>query len=177
MKISSIKKLGKQPVYDISVRDAEHYVLENGVVTHNTGVYLSADTILFISRAQEKEGTEVVGYNFNLRVEKSRYVKEKSVIPINVTWDGGLNPFTALFNIGLNSGIISETKKGYYSFIDGDTAEILIETITKKKFGKEEYIKMLTMKKFQEFVISEYQIPTTDIQQELQDELEDIMNG
>ena len=37
MKIKTIKAIGKQPVYDLSVENVEHYVLENGVVTHNTG--------------------------------------------------------------------------------------------------------------------------------------------
>lgn len=145
------------------------------IMSGGTGVYLSSDTILFISRAQEKEGTEVVGYNFNLRIEKSRFVKEKSVIPINVTWNGGVNPFSALFNIALECGIISETKKGFYSFVDGDTGEILIESTRKSTFGKEHFVKILKMKRFQEFVVSTYQIPKTDIQKELLDELEDVM--
>lgn len=41
MKIKSIKSVGRKPVYDLSVKDdnydKQQYVLENGVVTHNTG--------------------------------------------------------------------------------------------------------------------------------------------
>jgi hypothetical protein len=41
MKVQSIKNIGPRPVYDLSidteVYDDQHYVLKNGVVTHNTG--------------------------------------------------------------------------------------------------------------------------------------------
>lgn len=42
MKVRSIKSVGRKPVYDISIEtddyDKQQYVLENGVVTHNTGI-------------------------------------------------------------------------------------------------------------------------------------------
>ena len=41
MKVKSVRNVGRKPVYDLSVNsdeyDDQHYVLENGVVTHNTG--------------------------------------------------------------------------------------------------------------------------------------------
>jgi RecA/RadA recombinase len=48
------------------------------VVGGGTGSYYAADNIFILDRQQEKEGTEVVGYNFIINVEKSRYVREKS---------------------------------------------------------------------------------------------------
>ena len=59
------------------------------IVSGGTGLYYSADNIFIIGRQQEKDGTEIVGYNFIINVEKSRYVKEKSKIPISVSFDGG----------------------------------------------------------------------------------------
>ena len=58
------------------------------IVGGGTGIYYSADNIWILGRQQEKQGTEVVGYNFVINVEKSRYVKEKSKIPIGVSWKG-----------------------------------------------------------------------------------------
>jgi len=60
------------------------------IVGGGTGSYYSADNIYILGRQQEKEGTEIVGYNFIINVEKSRYVKEKSKIPIAVSFDGGI---------------------------------------------------------------------------------------
>lgn len=60
------------------------------VVSGGTGIYYSADNIWIIGRQQQKQGTEIKGYNFVINVEKSRFVKEKSKIPVSVTWDGGI---------------------------------------------------------------------------------------
>ena len=50
-----------------------------------TGVTYSANTVFFMGRQQEKKGTEIEGYNFILNVEKSRFVKEKSKLPISIS--------------------------------------------------------------------------------------------
>ena len=63
------------------------------IVGGGTGSYYSADNIFILGRQQEKEGTEIVGYNFIINVEKSRYVKEKSKIPVNVSFNGGINKY------------------------------------------------------------------------------------
>ena len=119
MKITSIKKVGKKPVYDISVADAEHYVLENGVVTHNTGLYLSSDNIWIIGRQQDKDTEGLNGYHFIINIEKSRHVREKSKIPISVSFEGGINKFSGLFEMAKEAGIIREAKKGWYT-VDGE---------------------------------------------------------
>jgi hypothetical protein len=60
------------------------------IVSGGTGLYYSADAIWIIGRRQEKEGTEVKGYHFVINIEKSRHVREKSAIPISVTFEGGI---------------------------------------------------------------------------------------
>ena len=61
------------------------------IVGGGTGSYYSADNIFILGRQQEKDGADVTGYNFIINVEKSRYVKEKSKIPVGVSFDGGIN--------------------------------------------------------------------------------------
>jgi hypothetical protein len=124
MKIKSIKSIGKRKVYDLSVKEAEHYVLENGVVTHNTGSYYSADNIFILGRQQEKEGTETIGYNFIINVEKSRYVREKSKIPVCVKFEGGLSKYSGLLDIALESGHVVKPSNGWYSRVNTSTGEV-----------------------------------------------------
>ena len=169
-------------IKDVPMIVINHVCEEQGlfaktIMSGGTGPYLSADTILFISRAQEKDGTEVVGYNFNLRVEKGRLSKEKSVIPINVTWAGGFNPFSSLFSMAQDCGIINEVTKGWYQFVNADTGEILIEKAQKSKFGKDQFLQLLKMKKFEADVKEMYHIPPTNVDQDLQDDLDEVMNG
>jgi hypothetical protein len=129
MKIKSITSVGKRKVYDLSVKEAEHYVLENGVVTHNTGSYYSADNIFILGRQQEKDGSELLGYNFIINVEKSRYVKEKARIPISVKFDGGISKYSGLLEMALESGHVVKPTNGWYARVDTDTGEV-----EKKKF-------------------------------------------
>ena len=51
------------------------------IVGGGTGSYYSADNIYILGRQQEKDGTDLIGYNFIINVEKSRYVREKARIP------------------------------------------------------------------------------------------------
>lgn len=94
------------------------------VVSGGTGVYYSSDNIFIIGRQQEKEGTDVVGYNFIINIEKSRHSKEKSKIPITVKHDGGLSKWTGLFDIALETGHIVSTSKAWYSRVDMTTGEV-----------------------------------------------------
>jgi len=80
---------------DIPLLAINHTYKEQGlfpkdVVSGGTGVYYSADNIWILGRRQQKEGTEVVGYDFIINVEKSRYVKEKSKSHVSVSWERGL---------------------------------------------------------------------------------------
>jgi hypothetical protein len=161
MKIVNVKSVGKLPVYDLSVNsddyDKQQYVLENGVVTHNTGIYYSADNIWILGRRQNKTGTEVTGYDFIINVEKSRFVKEKSKIPISVSWDGGIERFSGLLDIGLASGFVVKPSNGWYQLVDVETGEVLGNKVREKDTStKEFWDNILDNPKFQEFVEKQY---------------------
>lgn len=122
MKIASIKKVGKKPVYDLSVDEQEHYVLENGVVTHNTGIMYSADNVWIIGRQQDKDDkTKVMnGYHFIINIEKSRFAKEKSKIPISVTYEHGINKWSGFLENALEAKLIGKPLPGRYERIDAE---------------------------------------------------------
>jgi hypothetical protein len=124
MRVQSVKPVGVMPVYDISVADAKHYIMENGAVTHNTGIYYSADTIWIIGRQQDKDDKELLGYHFIINIEKSRYVKEKSKIPITVNFNSGINKWSGMLDLAIDGGYIVKPKQGWYARIDKTTGEI-----------------------------------------------------
>jgi RecA/RadA recombinase len=84
------------------------------IVGGGTGIYYSADNIWIIGRRQNKTGTEVTGYDFIINVDKSRYVKEKSKIPISVSWDGGIDQYSGLLDVALASGHVFKPSNGWY---------------------------------------------------------------
>ncbi len=94
------------------------------IVGGGTGSYYSADNIYILGRQQEKDGTEIVGYNFIINVEKSRYVKEKSKIPVNVSFDGGINKYSGLLDIALEGNFVTKPANGWYAKVDKATGEI-----------------------------------------------------
>ena len=122
--ITKIEKIGEQEVFDISVDKVEHYLLANGVASHNTGLIYSSNQIFIISRSQEKKGTDIIGYNFNINIEKSRLVREKSRIPLTVTFEGGINRWSGLLEMALASGHVVKPSNGWYQKVNVETGEI-----------------------------------------------------
>ena len=84
------------------------------IVSGGTGIYYSADNIFIIGRQQEKTGSEITGYNFIINVEKSRYVREKSKIPIEVSFEGGISKWSGLLDMAMESGHVVKPKVGWY---------------------------------------------------------------
>jgi hypothetical protein len=84
------------------------------IVGGGTGGFYSSDNIWIIGRQQEKEKDEIAGYHFIINVEKSRYVKEKSRIPVTVTFDKGVHRWSGLFDVATELGYIVKPKQGWY---------------------------------------------------------------
>jgi len=141
--VKSITHVGKRPVYDISVMEAEHYILENGVVTHNTGGMYSAMQVFIIGKAQEKEKIDgkdqLAGYNFTINIEKSRFVKEKSKFPFVVKFAGGINKWSGLLDLALESGHVIKPKNGWYQKVDMETGEISDKSFREKDTNTSEF--------------------------------------
>jgi hypothetical protein len=133
------------------------------IVGGGTGSYYSADTIWILGRQQEKTGTELTGYNFIINVEKSRYVREKSKIPVTVSFDGGINKWSGLLDIALEGNFVSKPSNGWYAKVDQETGEVL----EKKRFDDtqtEEFWKdILANERFREFVRKKYEITYSNI--------------
>jgi RecA/RadA recombinase len=94
------------------------------VVGGGTGGYYSSDDIWVISREQEKEKKELQGFTFNVRIEKSRRVREGLKIPITVTFDKGIHQWSGLFDLAVEAGYIHQSGAWYWT-IDPETGEIM----------------------------------------------------
>lgn len=94
------------------------------IVGGGTGSYYGSDNIWIIGRQQDKDGTEIQGYHFVINIEKSRYVKEKSKIPITVSYDGGINKWSGLLDLAIEAGIVVKPKNGWYARVNAQTGEL-----------------------------------------------------
>jgi RecA/RadA recombinase len=103
----------------------EQGLFPKDIVSGGTGVYYSADNIWIIGRQQDKQGTEIKGYHFVINVEKSRFVKEKSKLPISVSWEGGVQRWSGLLDVALDGGYVGKPSNGWYCRVDRSTGELM----------------------------------------------------
>jgi len=94
------------------------------IVGGGTGSYYSSDAIWILGRQQDKDADGINGYHFVINVEKSRYVREKSKIPITVSFEGGINRWSGLLDVALDGGYIVKPKNGWYATVDRETGEV-----------------------------------------------------
>ena len=128
------------------------------VVGGGTGIYYSADNIWILGRQQDKKGTEIQGYHFVINVEKSRYVKEKSKIPITVSWDGGVRSYSGLLDVALAGGYVIKPSNGWYAAVDMETGEIGAKVRYDQTLEKEFWDPIFETTDFKEFVKKQYSI-------------------
>jgi RecA/RadA recombinase len=128
------------------------------IVGGGTGSYYSADTIFILGRQQEKEGTEIIGYNFIINVEKSRYVREKSKIPISVSFEDGIQKYSGLIDVALEGGFVTKPSNGWYAIVDPETGEVGDKHRLAATMTEEFWKPILSSEKFYDFIHKKYGI-------------------
>ena len=147
------------PLVAINHTYQEIGLFPKAVVSGGTGIYYSADNIWILGRRQNKTGTEVTGYDFVINVEKSRFVKEKSQIPISVSWDGGVEKLSGLLDLAIAGGYVVKPSNGWYSKVNRTTGEVEDRKVRAKDTLLPEFWEdILATQDFQDFIRSTYQI-------------------
>ena len=146
------------------------------IVGGGTGIYYSADNIWILGRQQDKVGTEIKGYHFVINVEKSRYVKEKSKIPISVSWEGGVQRFSGLLDAALAGGYVAKPSNGWYCRVDTSTGELVDPKVRQAQTLEEEFwAPVFELTDFADFLEKQYKIglPTQVEMEEIVDNADD----
>lgn len=165
---------------DIPMIVVNHTYMEIGmfpkaIVGGGTGSYYGSDNIWILGRQQDKDGTEIAGYHFVINIEKSRYVKEKSKIPITVSFEGGINRWSGLLDVALDGGYIVKPKTGWYAVVDRKTGEIDSKNYRAGDIvdNKEFWIKMFSETDFAKYIENRYKIAIGSIMGDDDDVSED----
>ena len=162
------------PLLAINHTYMEIGLFPKAIVSGGTGIMYSADNVWIVGRRQQKQGTEIKGYDFIINVEKSRFVKEKSKVPISVTWDGGIDTYSGLLDVGLAGGYVIKPSNGWYQLVDKTTGEVIGTKVREKDTRTPEFWEdILANESFKSFVRGGYQIGAVDdIEMELELESE-----
>lgn len=135
----------------------EQTMFPKQIMSGGTGPMYSANQVFIIGKRQEKEKDDVVGYNFIINVEKSRFVREKSSIPITVTYEGGIQKYSGIVDLALECGMIVKPTNGWYSLVDIETGEIG-NKMRLADINTEKYLKpIVESDKFKQFIKSKYE--------------------
>jgi len=132
------------------------------VVSGGTGVYYSSGNIFIIGRQQEKDDEGLSGFNFIINVEKSRFVREKSKIPVSVSFEEGVQRNSGLVDLAFELNWIAKPKMGWYAFVNRKTGEVEDKLFRKAEGNKPEFAnRLLEDADFQEAVKDKFQIART----------------
>jgi len=123
--IETIRRVNeKVTVHDFEVKDAHHYFFEGGVLSHNSmfpsneaagggGFKYACSTILTLSKAKDKEGTDVVGNIITAKTMKSRLSKENAMVKMRLSYDHGLDRYYGLLDLAEEAGIFKKVSTRY----------------------------------------------------------------
>ena len=73
-----------------------------------SGLKYSADSIVFLSKRKEKDGTDVIGNVIHCRNYKSRLTKENKIVDVLLRYDTGLNRYYGLIDLAVDYGIFKK---------------------------------------------------------------------
>lgn len=164
---------------DIPCIAINHIYMEQGamypkaIVSGGTGGVYSSNTIWIITKSQEKDGSELVGFTFTINIEKSRTVIEKSRIPLTVTFSGGINKFSGILDLALESGHVIKPSNGWYQRVNKETGEIIGSKVRYDATQNDDFLgEVLKSASFEKFVTDKYQLNSKLISaEEMSDEV------
>lgn len=141
MKIVNIKKVQSETVYDITVKNEHNYVLENGVISHNSGMKYSANNIVALSKSKDKDNEgNLTGVIIRCKNMKARITKEGKEARVLLSFEKGLRPYYGLVDIALEYGIF---KKNSTKIVLPDGSSVFEKQINKnpEKYFTEDILK------------------------------------
>ncbi len=121
------------------------------VLSGGTGLYYSANTVWILGRQQDKGDEGIEGYHFVINVDKSRFVKEKSKVPISVSFANGVEKYSGLLDVALEGGFVTKPSMGWYAK-KGDDAKFR----EKDTYNKEFWQDILDSKEFKDYIRQRY---------------------
>jgi RecA/RadA recombinase len=134
------------------------------IMSGGRGMEYASDSIFFISRRQNKnEKTKTIeGWDFVVKVQKSRFVKEGSSVVVEATYEDGINNFSGLLDIAVESGHVDNSSQGWY-----------VKKGEDKKYRKDNtnttafWASILQDETFQEYVTDKYLLKPGSLLREL----------
>lgn len=130
------------------------------VVGGGSSVTYAANQIFIITKSQEKDKSgDLEGFKFTITIDKSRFVRERSKLYFTVSFEDGINHWSGLLDIALESGDVIKPSNGWYQLVDTETGEVLGNKVREKDTETEEFLgTVIKRPRFKQFVNKEYKL-------------------
>lgn len=160
--ITPILSLKNIPMFMVAHTYKEMSLFPKDIVSGGTGIMYSSSDCIIITKSAVKAGTDVIGFNFTLNVNKSRFSREKSRIPVTVLFDGGINKWSGLLEMALAAGFVVKPSNGWYQKVDQETGELIGNKLRLADTNTAEFWEsILSDPKFNEWVEKTFTIAST----------------
>ena len=137
------------------------------VISGGTGLMYSCNQAFIITKSQDKDTSGLVGWNFTINIEKSRYVREKSKLIFNVNYKNGINKWSGLLELALESGHVIKPKNGWYQKVNMETGEIGEKSFREKDTNSGDFWNpILEALSFKQFVCDKYALSSSSLKDE-----------
>lgn len=148
------------PCFVINHTYKEMSLYPKTIVGGGTAVTYSANQIFIITKSQEKDGTELTGWNFTINIDKSRFVREKSKFTFTVLFGKGIAKYSGLFDLAMEIGFIKKATQSSYCVPSIDPAK----TYRRKdiEFNADFWESVLADDKFKELVYNSYSLAVSN---------------
>lgn len=110
------------------------------IVSGGQGWILSSHSIFIMGKRQIKDGSELTGFEFVMNTDKSRWIKEKSSIPITVTFNGGISKYSGLLDIAVETGfVIRPNNRSYVRNLKDENGNLETRLWKKSELDSDEF--------------------------------------
>lgn len=119
----------------------------------------AASTLFHITKAEDKDGDEKLGFRFTLIAGLSRFVKQSSKFPIVVHYNHGIRKYSGIFDLAIEHGFVESPAQGWYWKDEAQTVKVRRKALER---DEEFMIGLLNNKKFTDAVEKHYSLSATD---------------
>ena len=102
-------------VVNHSYQSIDPYAAEKEVASGGRGSVYNSNAVWMITAARVKDEKELVGWTFTINIQKSRFVKQDSKIPITVSYEDGINQWSGLLDMAVEGGFVIRPTKQLYA--------------------------------------------------------------
>ena len=82
--------------------------ISSKVVAGGSGAQYASDTIVMLSKKQEKIGDDIVGIIVHVAIKKSRLSRENTKVDVRILFDGGLDRYYGLLDYAIEAGLFKK---------------------------------------------------------------------